>query len=115
MNTHNVSGWLVNTGWQRGGYGEGTRISISVTRSLIDAALTGKIVNVEYRVDPVFGLHVPVQCPGVDEKLLTPRDLWKNKHKYDTNAYRLACAFERNFRKYQDEVCVDISLSGPQV
>ena len=115
MKTHNVSGWLVNTGWHRGKYGEGTRISISVTRSLIDAALSGKINNVEYMVDPVFGLHVPVQCPDVDEKLLTPRDLWDDKHKYDESSYRLACAFEHNFRKYQDDVSVDISLSGPQV
>ena len=115
LNSHNVSAWLVNTGWHRGKYGEGTRISIAVTRSLIHAALTEKIDDVEYTVDPVFGLHVPGQCPDVDEKLLTPRELWKDKHKYDTNAYRLACAFEHNFRKYQDEVSVDISLSGPQV
>ena len=115
MKTYNVSGWLVNTGWHRGKYGEGTRISISVTRSLINAALTGDIDNVDYIVDPVFGLHVPMQCPDVDEKLLTPRDLWNDKHKYDKNSYRLACAFEHNFRKYQDEVSVDISLSGPQV
>mgnify|MGYP000961997873 CR=1 FL=1 len=71
--------------------------------------------DVEYMVDPVFGLHVPVQCSNVDEKLLTPRELWKDKHKYDENAERLACKFENNFRKYQGEVSVDISLSGPQV
>ena len=115
MHTHNVTGWLVNTGWHGGRYGEGARISISVTRSLIDAALTGKIDNVEYIVDPVFGLHVPVQCPNVDRKLLAPRDSWNDKHKYDSDSYRLACAFENNFLRYQDEVPVDISLSGPQV
>ena len=115
MSTQNVTGWLVNTGWHRGKYGEGTRISISVTRSLIDAALTGNIDDVEYMVDPVFGLHVPVQCSNVDEKLLTPRELWKDKHKYDENAERLACKFENNFRNYQCEVSVDISLRGPQV
>ncbi|HCU80933.1 MAG TPA: phosphoenolpyruvate carboxykinase (ATP) [Chloroflexi bacterium] len=115
INSHNVSGWLVNTGWHRGEYGEGTRIDISVTRSLIDAVLTGKIDNVEYMVDPVFGLHVPLQCSDVDEKLLIPRELWGDKHKYDKSSYRLACAFEHNFRKYQDEVSDDIRLSGPQV
>jgi len=114
INNHNVSGWLVNTGWQRGKYGEGTRIDISVTRSLIDAALAGKINNVDYMIDPVFGLHVPLQCPDVDEKLLIPRDLWDDKDEYDKSSYRLACAFEHNFRKYQDEVSVEISLSGPQ-
>tara|TARA_A100001037_G_scaffold298408_1_gene322075 strand:- start:743 stop:2320 length:1578 start_codon:yes stop_codon:yes gene_type:complete len=115
VTTHNVSGWLVNTGWQKGKYGEGARINISVTRSLIDAALAGKINDVDYMIDPVFGLHVPLQCPDVDEKLLIPRDLWDHKDEYDKCSYRLACAFEHNFRKYQDEVSVDISLSGPQV
>ena len=47
--------WLVNTGWIGGAYGIGKRISIRYTRGLLNAALSGKLLNVQYSTDPVFG------------------------------------------------------------
>ncbi len=47
--------WLVNTGWVGGPYGVGKRISIQYTRDLLNAALDGKLLDVEYFTDPVFG------------------------------------------------------------
>jgi phosphoenolpyruvate carboxykinase (ATP) len=59
MERYGVTCWLVNTGWVGGPYGVGKRISIRHTRNLLNAALSGKLANVEYYRDPVFGFEVP--------------------------------------------------------
>ncbi len=56
---HRSKVWMVNTGWTGGAFGIGERISIRHTRALLDAALTGKLDNVEFTPDPVFGVEVP--------------------------------------------------------
>ena len=56
--------WLVNTGWVGGPYGVGKRISIRYTRALLNAALSGKLLDVEFTTDPVFGFQVPKTLPG---------------------------------------------------
>ena len=65
---HNVDCWLVNTGWTGGKYGEGTRMPIKVTRTLLEAALSGDLKNQTMRVDPVFGFKVPVMMAGVESE-----------------------------------------------
>ncbi|MFX8852573.1 phosphoenolpyruvate carboxykinase (ATP), partial [Acinetobacter baumannii] len=64
IDRHDAKVWLINTGWTGGGYGVGHRISLQHTRSLIHAAFEGKLHDVAYETDPVFGLHVPTACPG---------------------------------------------------
>jgi len=60
---YGVNCWLLNTGWIGGQFGIGKRISIKYTRSLLNAALDGSLLNVKYRKDPVFGFEVPLSCP----------------------------------------------------
>ena len=48
MKDHNVNVWLVNTGWNGGGYGVGSRMKLEYTRAMITAALEGKLDNVTY-------------------------------------------------------------------
>ncbi|MEP6895936.1 MAG: phosphoenolpyruvate carboxykinase (ATP), partial [Chloroflexota bacterium] len=67
---YGVKCWLVNTGWVGGAFGVGKRISIKHTRALLTAALTGKLDNVEYKHDPIFGFEVPTTCPGVPDEIL---------------------------------------------
>ena len=74
---HNVSVWLVNTGWTGGPYGTGSRMKIAHTRAMIRAALSGQLDNVAYETDPLFNLAVPVTCPGVPTEVLKPRNTWK--------------------------------------
>ncbi len=105
--------WLVNTGWTGGPYGTGHRISIEHTRALIDAALSGALDRVPTRRDPVFGLDVPVSCPGIPDGILSPRDAWSDAAAYDAQAHRLAGMFKANFEAYADDVGAEVKAAGP--
>ena len=114
LDDHGSTVWLVNTGWTGGPFGEGERMPIEATRTLLQAALSGKIDDVEYRTDPVFGFKVPVEVPGVDSRLLDPRSTWRDPEAYDRKAAELARMFRDNFeRKFAAEVPAEITAAGP--
>jgi phosphoenolpyruvate carboxykinase (ATP) len=94
--------YLLNTGWTGGPYGTGRRIDIASTRRLLNAALAGELDDVEMRTDPLFGLAVPVEVPGVAPTLLVPRLTWDDPAAYDAAAKKLLRLFEENFRKFED-------------
>jgi phosphoenolpyruvate carboxykinase (ATP) len=100
---HNVDCWLVNTGWTGGPYGEGKRIDIKLTRTMINAALNGSLENVEMNADPVFRVNVPTACPGVPSEMLNPRNTWSDKERYDQKAEILAKLFNENIKKFEAE------------
>ncbi len=106
--------WLLNTGWTGGAYGTGQRISIRDTRALLNAALSGALVNVPSRVDPVFGFEVPLDVPGVDAKLLNPRETWADKDAYDRQSAKLVRLFEANFEKFA-AADAQIAEAGPRL
>jgi phosphoenolpyruvate carboxykinase (ATP) len=110
-----VAVWLVNTGWTGGPYGEGRRMPIAATRALLHAALTGDLDGVEYRVDRVFGLEVPVGVSGVDAALLDPRSTWRDPAAYDVKASELATMFRENFASLGDDAPAAIAAAGPLV
>src|SRR5262249_8386253 len=95
-----VTVWLVNTGWTGGPFGEGRRMPMQGTRVLLDAALAGELVGVEFRADPVFGFDVPVSVPGVPVGLLDPRLTWADPTAYDAKAAELAAMFRENFTRF---------------
>jgi phosphoenolpyruvate carboxykinase (ATP) len=70
---HGAHVWLVNTGWTGGPFGVGKRISIQHTRALLNSALSGALLNVPYKQDPVFGLDMPTQCEGCHLRSWIPR------------------------------------------
>ncbi len=110
---HKVNCWLVNTGWVGGPYGVGKRISIGYTRALLNAALSGQLLNVDYVPDPVFGFQVPRSCDGVPADVLDPAGSWPSKESYMVKYRQLASRFLENFRKYQAEVPPEVAQSGP--
>jgi phosphoenolpyruvate carboxykinase (ATP) len=112
---HGVDCWLVNTGWTGGKYGEGTRMPIKVTRALLDAALSGELKQQQMRVDPIFGFEVPLALAGVDTKLMTPRDTWRDPAAYDEAAAKLAAMFHENFAKFARYVDADVVKAGPSL
>ncbi len=107
--------WLVNTGWVGGPFGVGKRISIQYTRALLNAALSGKLANVEFVTDPVFGFSVPVSCEGVPASVLNPADSWPNKHVYLEKYRQLATRFVQNFKKFQANCPPSVVEAGPVV
>ena len=114
MKEHNSTCWLVNTGWSGGAYGVGNRISIKHTRAMIRAILSGELEKVETRVDPIFGVHVPVSCPDVPEEVLNPRNTWEDKEAYDAKAAHLANLFNENFKKFEDGVSDEVKNAAPK-
>ncbi len=110
---HNVSCWLVNTGWTGGAYGEGHRMPIKATRALLNAALEGRLDNAEMRTDPNFGFQVPVAVDGVDPAILNPRETWADKLAYDAMAKKLVGMFVRNFARFETKVAADVKAASP--
>lgn len=115
LQKHNVTTWLVNTGWTGGPYGVGNRMSIQHTRALLNSALEGKLNDVEFETDPVFGLNIPISCPGVPSEILNPGNTWKDKADYDEKAKELAGMFKENFKQYKDFVSSEVDKAGPSV
>jgi phosphoenolpyruvate carboxykinase (ATP) len=97
MERHEARCILLNTGWTGGPYGTGKRISIKDTRALLNAALDGALDGVETKRHPILGLRMPTSCPGVDPKILDPRNTWKDGAAYDAQAEKLRAMFRKNF------------------
>jgi phosphoenolpyruvate carboxykinase (ATP) len=115
LDAHAADVWLVNTGWTGGPFGEGQRMPIQATRTMLRAALSGKLDGVEYRIDATFGFEVPVRVPGVDAKLLDPRSTWRDPDLYDRKARDLAALFVDNFAKRFADVDEKIRAAGPTI
>lgn len=107
--------WLVNTGWVGGPYGIGKRISIKYTRALLNAALSGKLADVKYKKDPIFGFEVPASCPNVPDEVLDPSSSWHDKKEYDRRYKDLAMRFKQNFGKFTDGTPREVVAAGPKV
>jgi phosphoenolpyruvate carboxykinase (ATP) len=114
MEEHKTSCWLINTGWSGGPFGEGRRIDIDHTRSLIRAALNGQLEEVAYEVEPLFGLSIPASCPGVPREILRPRDTWRDPAAYDEKGRELARLFKENFASFAGEVEPRVLQAGPR-
>lgn len=113
ISQHNVSCWLVNTGWTGGAYGTGQRMPIKVTRALLEAALDGSLADAEMRTDSYFGFEVPIAVSGVDSGLLHPRETWDDTEAYDAQAHALVQMFIANFEKFEAHVAADVKAAAP--
>jgi len=115
MQEHKVNVWMINTGWSGGGYGVGNRMKLGFTRLMIGAALEGQLDDVPYEAHPVFGMMMPVTCPGVPDEILNPRKTWDDAEAYDEAAKKLAQEFINNFEKYASGVTSEILAAAPKV
>jgi phosphoenolpyruvate carboxykinase (ATP) len=114
IDENNSRVFLVNTGWSGGSYGVGKRMKLSYTRAMVNAAISGKLNNVNYDTDPIFGLAVPTECPEVPSEVLKPVNVWQDKAEYERTALKLARDFNANFQKFKG-VSEDIVKAGPAV
>ncbi len=111
---HNSNVWLVNTGWTGGAFGIGHRIPIGHTRAMVRAALEGALEDVATRKDPIFGLEIPLQIPGVPPEVMWPRDTWSDPAAYDRQARMLAEKFKANFKQFEDQVPEQVRSALPK-
>jgi phosphoenolpyruvate carboxykinase (ATP) len=115
VNKHKVDVWLVNSGWTGGKYGEGRRMPIKATRTLLSAALDGSLKSADFRTDRYFGFAVPTSVPGVEPNLLDPIKTWKDKAEFDKTARDLVGMFQKNFAKFEEHVTAEVKAAAPEV
>jgi len=113
IDEHGAQVYLVNTGWTGGEYGTGSRMKLSYTRTMVRAAIDGKLADVETTQDAVFGLHIPTAVEGVPSEVLNPREAWADKAAYDAKAAELAGLFNENFKKFSNVSEAITTLGGP--
>ncbi len=112
MEKSGAKAYLVNTGWN----GTGKRISIKDTRGIIDAILDGSILKAETKKIPYFDFEVPTALPGVDPKILDPRDTYAAAAEWETKAKDLAGRFIKNFEKFTyNEAGKALVAAGPKL
>ena len=112
MEASGAKAYLVNTGWN----GTGKRITIKDTRGIIDAILNGDIKSAPTKTIPYFNFEVPTALPGVDDRILDPRDTYADPSEWETKAKDLASRFVKNFAKYAtNEAGKALVSAGPKV
>ena len=112
MKMSGAKAYLVNTGWN----GTGKRISIRDTRGIIDAILDGSIEKAPTKTIPYFDFTVPTALPGVDPKILDPRDTYADASEWDVKAKDLAGRFIKNFAKFTgNEAGKALVAAGPKL
>ncbi|MDO5395413.1 MAG: phosphoenolpyruvate carboxykinase (ATP) [Bacteroidales bacterium] len=112
MEASGAKAYLVNTGWN----GTGKRISIKDTRGIIDAILDGAILKAPTKKLPIFDFEIPTELPGVDPKILDPRDTYANPEEWTVKAKDLAARFIKNFTKYENNAAGKaLVAAGPQL
>ena len=112
MEKSGAKAYLVNTGWN----GTGKRITIKDTRGIIDAILSGAILDAPTKKIPMFDFEVPTELPGVDSGILDPRDTYADASEWEAKAKDLAERFNKNFVKYTtNEAGKALVAAGPQL
>ena len=81
---------------------------------MISAILNGELEDVEYSTHVVFGLKMPNSCPNVPSEILSPKNTWKDKEKYDNKANELADSFNRNFAQFANYANEEILSAAPK-
>jgi phosphoenolpyruvate carboxykinase (ATP) len=112
LDRHGTKVFLVNTGWSGGPYGVGKRLDITLTRTMVQAALEGELERVDCREDPFFRVRVPERVPGVPVEVLFPREAWRDKAAYDARAARLASEFAAHFEKAYGRKGIDPAVAA---
>ena len=110
IKNHNCNVWLINTGWLGGSFNSGKRCNLKDTRAIVNAIHNDQLNNIEYETLPIFNLKYPKYSKYINNKILNPAELWKDKKIYNDELLKLAKLFVNNFKKYD---CKDLESHGP--
>lgn len=83
LNKYKPTVWILNTGWINGPYGVGKRISIKLTRTILNAIHNNEIK--EFELFPIFNFEIPKEIKSGDE--LITSDVLNPQIKYQSNDY----------------------------
>ena len=115
IKAHDVNVWLVNTGWIKGAYGVGERISLRHTRTIINAIHDGTLLDSDYETEEVFGLEIPAAVKGVPTEILNPAKAWSSHDSYFKKASELAQKFVVNFRAFESQCSEEVIAAAPKM
>ncbi|MGD0341132.1 MAG: phosphoenolpyruvate carboxykinase (ATP) [Bacteroidales bacterium] len=116
MKMHGAEAWLINTGWIKGPYGQGTRIDLPSTRHIINAILDDSIKESKYTTLPVFNLNIPLTVRGVESNILDPSNGWESPTRWRTAATDLAMKFVTNFSRFaSNPETAGLADHGPKI
>lgn len=102
-----ASVWLLNTGWM-GGYKNGTRFPLPLTRRLLELVQNGGLTNGKFVRHPIFGFLVPTSAPGIDAELLASPQ--------GPQVEELAMRFVKNQEKFRNEEAqMIVRKGGPSI
>lgn len=101
MSKHKIKIWLINTGWYGGAYGVGQRFPLKITRNIIRQIQQGKLDDVKFAKEDIFGLSVPEAVDGVEAKILNPKNAWSDQAEYVAAARKLEESFRAQLVKMQ--------------
>ena len=112
MTNCDAKAYLVNTGWN----GQGKRISLENTRTLINAVFSGEIDQADTNTLPIFNLKMPKALAGLENKILDPRTSYDDPMEWEKRARHLGALFIENFEKFTDtDVGKELVSAGPQL
>ena len=113
---HKVNTYLVNTGWAGGGYGVGKRMSIKLTRAILNGIFNGSLDHADYTFDPIFNFKIPNSMEDFKEDILHPSLQWKDQKLYKEQAIKVAKMFQDNFKQFLNHPrAQEIQDSGPKI
>jgi phosphoenolpyruvate carboxykinase (ATP) len=114
IDRHKVDCWLLNTGWTGGQFGVGRRMPITLTRTLLRAALDGSLAKRAFHVEPNFGLSTPTSLPDVEAHVLDGQNGWASSKGFADMAERLVGMFHANFVTFEPYVSADVLAAAPR-
>jgi len=85
---HDVNCWLVNTGWTGGAYGSGERISLNITRKIINMILTGDLCKAVSIKHDYTGFSIPLS-DYAPKNIMFPEKGWPDIEEYKKTAAEL--------------------------
>ncbi len=115
LQQHDVKVWLINTGWQGGGYGFGKRIDLAYTRAMIAAARLGELDEAPLKRHPILNLEMVIECADIPFEVLSPEESWQDKEAYAAETKAIAQKFVENFKKFEDQVSPAVIAAGPRL
>jgi len=88
IDKHDVDCWLVNTGWTGGPYGVGNRISLNITRNIIDLILKGVMKEADFMEHEYTNFSIP-KMEYATKNVMLPEIGWESEEDYKQQANKL--------------------------